>query len=131
MQQVTFNNAGVQSLLANINKLSVSDYQLEIQQIRQDFGAWLLKRFTFNPRQLEYLSQLEADYLYLLGEEVSQAIETQTPIILQQASRADDDDDDGEGKVIEMDSRSQLVYRTDEGVESTSVLNIHIHYQAN
>lgn len=121
-----FNNEGVQLLLADMYGLPVAAYQQELYNIRADFRTWLFLHFNFTGGQQHYLHLLDAEYLYLLGQEVSQAIETQSPIMLQQQEPADDDD--GEGKVIETNYVRQSAFMLDEGVRSISSLIIHIRY---
>jgi len=125
MKKRKFTNEGIQLLLAEIYQLSVIDYQQEIQNMRQDFGLWLLTHFDFNSQQAQYLNQLETDYLYLLGKEVSYTIESQGSIVLQQEGS---DDDDGEGKVIETNSVLQTLFNLEEGVQRVSTLIINIRY---
>ena len=126
MKQKPFNNEGVQLLLADIYRLPVADYQHELYNIQSDFSTWLLMRFDFTPRQVAYVNELDVDYLYLLSQEVSKAIENQSPIMLQKQAPADDDD--GEGKVIETNYVRQSAFSLDDGLHSVSSLIINIRY---
>jgi hypothetical protein len=126
MKQRPFNNEGVQLLLADIYRLPVADYQHELYNIQSDFSTWLLMHFDFTPRQEAYVNELDADYLYLLSQEVSKAIENQSPIMLQKQEPADDDD--GEGKVIETNYVRQSAFNLDEGLRSVSSLIVNIRY---
>ncbi|WP_130855004.1 hypothetical protein [Olivibacter jilunii] len=127
MTRKTFNNEGVQLLLADIYRLPVADYQRELYDIQSDFRTWLLVHFDFTPRQEAYVNELDADYLYLLSQEVSKAIENQCPIMLQKQEPADDDD--GEGKVIETNYVRQSAFKLDDGLRSVSSLIINIRYE--
>ncbi|MGK9118024.1 hypothetical protein [Olivibacter jilunii] len=126
MTRKTFNNEGVQLLLADIYQLPIADYQEELYSIQSDFRTWLLLHFDFTDRQASYLHQLSTDYLYLLGQEVSKAIENQSPIMLQKQEPADDDG--GEGKVIETNYVRQSAFNLDDGLRSISSLIINIRY---
>jgi hypothetical protein len=123
MEKRNFNNEGVQLLLADIYRLPVADYQHELYNIQSDFSTWLLMHFDFTPRQVAYVNELDADYLYLLSQEVSKAIESQSPIMLQKQEPTDDDD--GEGKVIETNYVRQSAFNLDDGLRSiTTVIKI-------
>lgn len=127
MTKENFDNPGVQLLLAQIYALPIVDYQLEIQEIQADFQTWLFKNFHFTPEQAQYAEQLEPDFLYVLGQQISQAIGNQSPITLKQEPK---DDDDGEGKVIETNSVSQTAFTLSGGLKRISSLEIHIRYQS-
>jgi len=126
MKQKPFNNEGVQLLLADIYRLPVADYQRELYNIQSDFSNWLLMRFDFTLNQVDYINELDLDYLYLLSQEVSKAIENQSPIMLQKQKPADDDD--GEGKVIETNYVRQSAFSLDDGLHSVSILIVNIRY---
>jgi hypothetical protein len=126
MTRKTFNNEGVQLLLADIYQLPIADYQEELYKVQSDFRTWLFLHFNFTDRQASYLHQLNTDYLYLLGQEVSKAIENQSPIMLQKQEPADDDG--GEGKVIETNYVRQSAFNLDDGLRSISSLIINIRY---
>jgi hypothetical protein len=82
MTQQPFTPAGVQQMQAELNQLSPSDLQTQVNLIQSDLRSWVSDNFTLDSDQQTYLQQIDDSFMNYAGNLTGFAVANKLTISL-------------------------------------------------
>lgn len=82
MKKFPFTSEGAAELVATLYALPDASLAIEAQSAAEDFVAWLLSKFDFEPSQVAYLTGMSTNFLNFTGAQVCYAMLHRLTLVL-------------------------------------------------
>ena len=122
MTQQPFTPAGVQQMQAELNQLSPSDLQAQVNLIESDLRTWVSNNFILDSNQQAYLQQIDDRFMSYAGNLTGFAVANQLTISLTQP------DNQKPFKLIHINDNIVCTYSPD-GFSATGSVTYSVEYQ--
>lgn len=130
MQKFTFNEQGATDLLASLYALSNADLQLEANAAGADFRLWIIGHFEFTSTQVDFINDIDEQWINQAAFETKIFLEGRKPIKLHKLPSHDlrSDQTGDRGKLLDLDKKQSANYSEAQGYQESEELLYSISY---
>jgi hypothetical protein len=129
MKKFSFDEPGVQLLLAELYQLPDDQLNKEADALKTDYRKWVENHFLLATSQLSFLKKIDDRFINEAALYTSSFLIARLPITLVKAAKEATAAKDGDGKIIDLDKKSSSRYSDESGFEEEETLIYTISYQ--
>lgn len=129
MNTYPLTSAGASQLLDELYALPQTELQLEADAAGADFPLWVKSHFELDPSQIDYLDNIDQQWIETAASETKSALENRSPITLKKdISKKSGEEGGDRGKLLDLDKNKKSSFSQENGFFETESLTYTISY---